>query len=51
MDVVDQLFSGYGDTPVQQNIATQGNAYLTKDFPNLDHVERASIVLPAMGGL
>ena len=51
MDVVDQLFSGYGDTPVQQNIATRGNDYLTAGFPNLDYVQQASIVLPAMGGL
>ena len=50
MDVVDQLFSGYGDLPIQQIIETRGNAYLTESFPDLDYVERASIVLPALGG-
>ena len=50
MDVVDQLFSGYGDLPIQQIIKTRGNAYLTESFPDLDYVERASIVLPALGG-
>lgn len=44
MDVVDQLFSGYGELPLQQSIATLGNAYLTEIFPDLDYVEQASIV-------
>ena len=50
MDVVDQLYSGYGEGapsgqgPVQQNIAARGNEYLTEGFPELDYVERATIV-------
>ncbi len=43
MEVVDQLYSGYGETPSQGRIQAEGNAYLIADFPNLDYVERASI--------
>lgn len=50
MDVVDNLYSGYGEAapmgsgPLQQNIAARGNAYLNESFPELDYVEQASIV-------
>jgi len=49
MDVVDKLFSGYGEGapngsgPSQGNIMMQGNAYLQKDFPKLDYIKKASI--------
>ena len=51
MDVVDQLYSGYGDAasgggqgPNQGAIQTRGNDYLMEDFPDLDFVRRATIV-------
>lgn len=49
MDVVDRLYSGYGDAPprgegpLQAHIRTYGNAYLDRDFPDLDSVLRAKI--------
>jgi peptidyl-prolyl cis-trans isomerase A (cyclophilin A) len=49
MDIVDKLYSGYGEGaprgqgPSQGNIASQGNAYLSKDFPKLDYVKKATI--------
>ncbi len=49
MEVVDQLYSGYGEGapngtgPSQGRIQTEGNDYLNDGFPNLDYVERASI--------
>ena len=49
MDVVDKLYSGYGEGaprgqgPSQGNISAQGNAYLSKDFPKLDYVKKATI--------
>ena len=49
MEVVDQLYSGYGEGapggngPNQGRIQAEGNTYLNADFPNLDYVERASI--------
>lgn len=50
MDVVDKINGEYGEGaprgagPDQQRIQMQGNEYLKKDFPNLDHINSASIL-------
>jgi peptidyl-prolyl cis-trans isomerase A (cyclophilin A) len=46
MRVVNALYGGYGEEPTskQQEISTQGNAYLQKQFPKLDHIETARIL-------
>ena len=44
MDVVDKLYSGYGEAPDQGMIAAQGNAYLDKEFPKLDSIVSATVV-------
>jgi peptidyl-prolyl cis-trans isomerase A (cyclophilin A) len=47
--VVDSLYGGYGEGPPggngpdQERIAKEGNAYLAKEFPNLDYIEKATI--------
>jgi peptidyl-prolyl cis-trans isomerase A (cyclophilin A) len=45
MDVVDKLYSGYGETPTQQQgeMATQGNAWLNKNYPKLDSIKTARV--------
>jgi peptidyl-prolyl cis-trans isomerase A (cyclophilin A) len=49
MDVVDKLYSGYGDVaprgkgPDQQRFMKEGNAYLAKAFPNLDFIKSATL--------
>jgi peptidyl-prolyl cis-trans isomerase A (cyclophilin A) len=49
MNVVDALYSGYGEGapsgkgPDQGRIQMEGNDYLTKSFPQLDYVKKASI--------
>jgi|GEM_PF-231973 len=52
MEVVDALYSGYGEGaprgpgPDQARIQAQGNAYLESEFPEMDYVERATIIEP-----
>jgi len=50
MDVVDKIYSGYGEGapngngPDQGRIQMEGNTYLKKDFPNLDYIKSATII-------
>ena len=44
MEVVDALHSGYGNSPSQKRIVEEGNAYLDKDFKNLDRLKSAKVV-------
>jgi peptidyl-prolyl cis-trans isomerase A (cyclophilin A) len=50
MNVVESLYNGYGEGaprgrgPQQDLAQKQGNAYLKKDFPELDYVKSAAIV-------
>lgn len=49
MDVVNQLYSGYADSPTshQDEITNQGKAFLDKAFPKLDSIKMATIISPA----
>jgi peptidyl-prolyl cis-trans isomerase A (cyclophilin A) len=40
---VDQIYSGDGERPDQTRMKTEGNAYLEKEFPNLDFIKTARI--------
>jgi peptidyl-prolyl cis-trans isomerase A (cyclophilin A) len=50
MDIVDQLYKGYGEGaprgqgPDQGRMQREGNAYLKKDFPNLDYILSAELL-------
>jgi len=50
MDVVDRLHAGYGEGapqgkgPEQGRLQMEGSAYLTKDFPQLDCIKKATII-------
>jgi peptidyl-prolyl cis-trans isomerase A (cyclophilin A) len=53
MEIVDQLYSGYGDDPGmgghgprQELVTSQGKAYLDKNFPKLDSIKTAVITFP-----
>jgi peptidyl-prolyl cis-trans isomerase A (cyclophilin A) len=56
MAVVDSLHSGYGEGPPggqgpdQSRITREGNAYLDREFPRLDAVQRATISREWRGG-
>jgi len=49
MEVVDKLYGEYGEGapngrgPDQMRVQSEGNAYLTKDFPKLDFIRKATI--------
>jgi peptidyl-prolyl cis-trans isomerase A (cyclophilin A) len=49
MEVVDQLFKGYGDAPPsgvgpeQARIREEGNDYLVRFFPRLDYIKSAKV--------
>jgi peptidyl-prolyl cis-trans isomerase A (cyclophilin A) len=49
MSVVDSLFADYGEGapsghgPEQGRVQREGNAYLTKDFAQLDYIKKATI--------
>jgi len=49
MNVVDSINAEYGEGaprgrgPDQSRIQNEGNAYLTKDFPRLDYIKKATI--------
>jgi peptidyl-prolyl cis-trans isomerase A (cyclophilin A) len=44
MDVVDSIYSGYGDAPDQTMIGSLGNSYLNREFPKLDYIKSAKII-------
>ena len=49
MNVVDQLYSGYGEGapqgtgPSQPQAESEGNRYFERDFPKLDYIQKATI--------
>jgi len=45
MDVVQSLYSQYGDSPDEVQIYDQGNAYLMAQFPSLDYTTSTSVIL------
>lgn len=47
MDVVQKLYSGYGERPDQHAITTQGKAYIEKNFPDIDSIKTATVISPA----
>src|SRR5579863_8990394 len=44
MDVVKNLYSGYGERPDQGAITMQGKAYLDANFTKIDSIKSATIV-------
>jgi len=47
MDVVEKLYSGYGESPDQGQITSVGRPYLDKTFPDLDRIRVARIEVAA----
>ncbi|MEP7117369.1 MAG: peptidylprolyl isomerase [Acidobacteriota bacterium] len=49
IEVVDKIYTGYGEAapkgsgPPQARVAGEGNAYLTKSFPKMDFIKKATI--------
>ena len=56
MDVVDRLYSGYGETAGggmraghQDALFAEGNAYLIRHFPRLDYIRKARLITRRRG--
>ncbi len=47
MDVVQSIYSGYGQEPDQGQIGDHGSAYFLKAYPRLDLIKSAKITSPA----
>ena len=54
MDVVDRIYSGYGETSGggmraghQQKLFEEANPYLDREFPKLDRIIRATLGAPS----
>ena len=50
MDSVDRINSEYAEQPDQGALTNQGNLYLKRQFPNLDYVTKAVVVLDDLDG-
>jgi peptidyl-prolyl cis-trans isomerase A (cyclophilin A) len=54
METVDDLYAGYGDMPPNgpgpdpTQIQMEGNAYLTRLFPHLDYIRKATVSTPGI---
>ncbi len=44
MDVVKAITSEYGERPNQALITAEGNAYVKKNFPNIDFIKKATLI-------
>ena len=44
IEVVDSIYSGDEERPDQPRIDSEGNAYLAREFPNLDYIQKATIL-------
>ena len=46
MEVVDKIYSGYGEVPQEAHagVQTEGNAYLDKNYPKVDSIKTARVI-------
>jgi peptidyl-prolyl cis-trans isomerase A (cyclophilin A) len=44
MDVVDQIYAGYGEKPDQHQIQLEGNKFLKKKYPRLSYIEKVEFI-------
>ncbi len=44
MKVIDSIYAGYREEPVQDSIIAKGNDYLKRNFPKLDYIINAEVI-------
>ena len=47
MEIFDNVYSGYGQDPDQDLIYSQGNPYLTANFPKLTYIQSVRFGVPS----
>jgi peptidyl-prolyl cis-trans isomerase A (cyclophilin A) len=44
MEIVDLIYTGYGEPPIQGDLETQGEPFVNRNFPRMDKIIKASII-------
>jgi len=44
MEVVDQIYSGYGEPPVQSQLGAMGGPFIERNYPRMDKIIKATIL-------
>jgi len=44
MEIVDQIYKGYGEPPIQTELTRLGEAFINRNYPRMDKIIRATIL-------
>lgn len=44
MEIVDQIYTGYGEPPIQEELNQQGEPFVNRNYPRMDKIIKASII-------
>lgn len=44
IEIVDMIYTGYGEPPIQGQLESQGEPFIARNFPRMDKIIKASII-------